>query len=99
MLNLVNMYACVCVGMSQEAGRLYPGAAPQPKGASTGTNHTANGTQMAAEHKGPRAMGDGSQIGAWHGQSDTKENVASALNPAYSHDKVCSVAAVVVALQ
>lgn len=90
--------------MSKEAGQLYPGASPQPQSASVGcsraasTSRTATGTQMAAENTEHRAMGDGSQIAAWHGQLDAKENVASAVNPACSHDKVRSIAAVPVAL-
>ena len=98
------MYACVCLGMSKEAGQLYPGASPEPQRADAGysraasTSHTASGTQMAAGNTEHRTMGDGSRIEAWHGHSDAKENIASALNPAYSHDKVCSVAAVIVAL-
>lgn len=96
------IFACVCLGISKEAGQLYPGASPQPQSASTGysrgasTSHTATGTQMAAEDTEHRAMGDGSRIGALHRQSDAKENIASALNPAYGHEKVCPVAAVVV---
>ena len=88
------------VGMSKETGELYPGASPQPQITSTGYSRAtpATGTQPAAEDTEHRAMGDGSQIRARHGHFDAKENIASTHSPAYSHGKVCSVAAVVVAL-
>ena len=98
---MLTTYACVCLGMSKEAGQHYPGASPQPPSSSTGysraaTNHTPTGIHMAAEDTEHRAVGDGSRIGAWHG--DAKENINSAFDSDYSHDKVYSVAAVIIAL-
>lgn len=81
--------------MSKEAGELYPGASRQPQTASAGytraasTSDTATGTEMATEDTVDHAMGDSSRVGAWHRHQDAKENIACALNPAYSSDKVC----------
>lgn len=86
--------SCVYLGMSKEAGELYPGASPQPQTDSAGytraasTSDTAIGTEMATGDTVHHTMDDSSRIGAWHRHLDAKENIASALNPAYSSDKV-----------
>ena len=90
--------------MSKEAGELFPGASPQPQRASSGYSraaqsiHTATTSEMAVEDLVHRAVGDGSQIEARHRNQDAKENIGSALNPAYNYDKVCFVAAMIISL-
>lgn len=89
------MCSCVYLGMSKEAGELYPGASSQPQTASAGysraapTSDTPAGTETATEDTVHRTMGDSTRIGAWHKHQDAKENIACALSPAYSSDKVC----------
>ncbi len=81
--------------MSKEAGELQHSASPPPHGPENGYSRappTASNThaapELAAEDSVPGALADSSLIAARHRHHEAKENVASALNPALSNEKV-----------
>ena len=83
--------------MSKEAGELYPTALPQAQRASIGYSRAPPSSQadtvpdLAAEDSA-EAASDTSLIAARHRHQEAKENISSALNPAYSYAKVCHFA-------